>query len=100
MHKPPMNSRQLSQYNRCTLAFLLGLLLSCIACGGATKTAESGDKPKVHALLIILGTDVIIRESVEKSQETMTGLMRKVSHSCEVHLTVMKSNPGLEGEVI
>ena len=54
---------------------------------------------KVHALLVILGNDGKIRESVEKNQETMTALLRQVSRSCEVHLTVMKSNPGLEGLV-
>ena len=77
---------------------LAALWLSLILCGFSACT-QSGDEPKVHALLIILGNDDEIRESVEKNQETMTALLRQVSRSCEVHLTVMKSNPGLEGRV-
>ena len=58
-----------------------------------------GQDGKIHALLI-LGSGVSNQEDMEKNQETMTGLLRKVSHSCEVHLTIMKPNPEFAGEVI
>ena len=76
---------------------LFSMLLCCFiaACDSPSKLSRQ----RVHALLIILGNDSTIRESVEKNRETMTALLRQVSRSCEVHMTVMKSKPGLEGEV-
>lgn len=54
-----MNLHQLPQYNRCTLAFLLGMLLSFIACGGATKTDVNPPKP-------LYAKDTVIRIKVER----------------------------------
>ena len=54
---------------------------------------------EVHALLIILGNDMNIRKSVEKSEGRIKEVMRLVSHHCDVHLTVMKSEDELLGSV-
>ena len=55
---------------------------------------------EVHALFIILGNDVNIRTSVEKSEGRMKEVMQLVSHHCDVHLTVMKSEDELLGSIM
>lgn len=89
-------SRNKRLIHNCGLTFLL---FSVIVCGFSVCSKPGGEQ-KVHALLIILGNDDVIRASVEQNQQQVTGLLRQVSRSCEVHLTVMKSNPGFDGEVI
>ena len=76
---------------------LLSMLLCCFI--AACDSPSQLSRQRVHALLIILGNDRDIKESVEKNQEMMTALLRQVSRSCEVHITLMKSKPGFEGEV-
>ena len=63
------------------------------------RSSGSSQTQRVHALLVLAGNDDEITQTVEKSQQTMIELMQLVSRNCEVHLTVMKSMPGLEGEV-
>ena len=99
-----MNRNKLLIRNYGLVALWLCLTLCCFSgCDSSSKPGSQKvtdtESRKVHALLVILGNDRKIRESVEKNQETMTALLRQVSWSCEVHLTVMKSNPGLEGRV-
>ena len=60
---------------------------------------SSANAKEVHALLIVLGNDVNIRKSVEKSEGRIKEVMRLVSHHCDVHLTVMKSEDELLGSV-
>ena len=82
---------------KCTLlraGFLL-ILLS-VVCLGPVSFATAKE---VHALLIILGNDVNIRKSVEKSEGRIKEVMRLVSHHCDVHLTVMKSEDELLGSI-
>ena len=77
-----------------TAGFLL-ILITVIFLGSvASATAK-----EVHALLIILGNDVNIRKSVEKSEGRIKEVMRLVSHHCDVHLTVMKSEDELLGSI-
>ena len=71
-------------------------LLLCSLLLGYTSTA---DAQKVHACLILLGNDTKIRESVDINEDAMIGLMETVSRNAEVHMTVMKSEPGRRGEV-
>ena len=61
-----------------------------------TTTAEAQD---VHALLIILGNDREIRESVEKNEEKMLNMLQQLSRHCNVKLTLMKSKTAYQGEV-
>ena len=74
--------------------FLFILCAFLFAFSSTTAQAQ-----KVHALLVLMGNDSEITTTVKKSQQTMTELMQLVSRNCEVKLTVMKSMPGLEGEV-
>ena len=60
---------------------------------------SSANAKEVHALLIVLGNDVNIRKSVEKSEGRIKEVMRLVSHHCDVHLTVMKSEDELLGSI-
>ena len=65
------------------------------------QMTKKNTNPVVHALLIILGNDPkpAYRASVDINQEAMIGLMEIVSRSVEVHMTLMKSEPGRRGEV-
>ena len=74
----------------------LFVFILCIALFAAVDAAHA---QKVHALLVLLGNDTKITATVEKSHDTIVDLMQLVSRDCEVNLTVMKSKPGLEGEV-
>ena len=78
------------------LAGLLLLLLSCAALLGPAAPAEAQE---VHALIIILGNDMNIRASVEKSESHLKELMGLVSAHCPVQLTVLKSEDELTGSV-
>ncbi len=77
-------------------AGLLLLLLSCTALLGPAASAEAQE---VHALIIILGNDMNIRASVEKSESHLKKLMGLVSEHCPVQLTVLKSEDELTGSV-
>lgn len=77
-----------------TAGFLL--ILICVVCVGPVSFATAKE---VHALLIILGNDVNIRKSVEKSESRIKEVMRLVSHHCDVHLTLMKSEDELLGSI-
>lgn len=67
-----------------TILFILTFIAVC----GTTSSAEA---QKVHALLIILGNDRDIRESVNVNDSNMQTLLRLLSENCEVHMTVMRS---------
>ena len=55
------------------------------------------DAKNVHALLILLGNDRNIQESVEKNEEKMVNMLKQLSHHCNVHLTLMYSQSTHEG---
>lgn len=61
---------------------------------------SSADAQKVYALLIILGNDRDIRDSVNVNDSNMQTLLRLLSENCEVHMTVMKSADETTGTVI
>ena len=82
------------KYTLPTAGFLL--ILTFVICLGPVSFATAKE---VHALLIILGNDVNIRKSVEKSEGRIKEVMRLVSHHCDVHLTVMKSEDELLGSI-
>ena len=75
------------------------ICLTLLLCSLLLGYTSSADAQKVHACLILLGNDRKITESVAINQEAMIGLMQLVSRNVEVHMTVMKSEPGLSGEV-
>ena len=72
---------------------LIMLILSALL--GMTVSADAKD---VHALLILLGNDRNIQESVEKNEDKMVNMLKQLSHHCNVHLTLMKSKDALTGE--
>ena len=82
------------KYTLPTAGFLL--ILISVICLGPVSFATAKE---VHALLIILGNDVNIRKSVEKSEGRIKEVMRLVSHHCDVHLTLMKSEDELLGSI-
>ena len=61
--------------------------------------AVSADAQKVHALLILLGNDRNIGESVAKNEEKMVNMLKQLSHHCNVDLTLMHSESAHEGTV-
>ena len=73
------------------------IILGCIVYFG-TATAEA---QKVQALLILLQNDEKdIRDTVDVNQQTWVDeLLPLVSKHCEVKVTLMKSLPGLAGEL-
>ena len=83
------------KYTLPTAGFLL--ILISVICLGPVSSATAKE---VHALLIILGNDVNIRKSVEKSEGRMKEVMQLVSHHCDVHLTLMKSEDELLGSIM
>lgn len=82
------------KYTLPTAKFLLILIFLIFLGPVSAATAK-----EVHALLIILGNDVNIRKSVEKSEGRIKEVMRLVSHHCDVHLTLMKSEDELLGSI-
>ena len=58
---------------------------------------SSADAQKVHALLVILGNDEKIRDSVNVNESNMKTLLRLLSENCEVQMTVMKSTDEITG---
>ena len=82
------------KYTLLSAGFLL--ILITVICLGPVSSATAKD---VHVLLIILGNDVNIRKSVEKSESRIKEVMRLVSHHCDVHLTLMKSEDELLGSI-
>ena len=77
------------------------LYLTLLLCSLFLAYTSIADAQKVHACLILLGNDPdqTYRTSVDINQEAMIGLMQLVSRNAEVHMTLMKSEPGLSGEV-
>ena len=77
------------------LASLLLILIFVSVFGIAGST----EAQKVHALLILLGNDVDIQESVEKNKQKMVNMLKQLSHHCNVQLTLMHSESVNEGTV-
>ena len=77
------------------------LYLTLLLCSLLLAYTNIADAQKVHACLIILGNDpkLAYRASVDINQEAMIGLMEIVSRNVDVHMTLMKSEPGRRGEV-
>ena len=76
----------------------LPLLVVCIGIAllGTVRAANAKD---IHALLIILGNDGKIRDSVQKNESEMVKMLRQLSRHCKVQLTVMKSKSDYQGEI-
>ena len=77
------------------LASLLLILIFVSVFG----VADSTEAQKVHALLILLGNDVDIQESVEKNKQKMVNMLKQLSHHCNVQLTLMHSEGVSQGTV-
>ena len=77
------------------------LYLTLLLCSLLLAYTSIADAQKVHACLILLGNDPdpTYRTSVDINQAAMIGLMEIVSRNADVHMTLMKSEPGLSGEV-
>ena len=77
------------------------LFLTLLLCSLLLAYTSIADAQKVHACLILLGNDPdpTYRTSVDINQEAMIGLMEIVSRNADVHMTLMKSEPGRSGEV-
>ena len=79
------------------LSLLGSLLIICVTASiGAPSPA---DAQEVHALLIILGNERKIRESVDVNREKLVTMFRELSHHCDVHLTIMHSENVSKGTV-
>ena len=61
--------------------------------------AVSSDAQEVHALLVLLGNDRKIAESVAKNEEKLTNMLKQLSYHCNVQLTLMYSESAHEGIV-
>ena len=61
--------------------------------------AVSVDAQKVHALLVLLGNDRNIEESVAKNEEKMVNMLKQLSYHCNVQLTLMHSKSVHKGTV-
>ena len=72
------------------------IMLTFSALFGMTISADAKD---VHALLILLGNDRKIRESVDVNREKLVKVFRQLSHHCQVHLTIMHSEDDTTGTV-
>ncbi len=77
------------------------LYLTLLLCSLLFAYTSSADAQKVHACLILLGNDPDQNfiTSVRINEDAMIGLMEIVSRNAEVHMTLMKSEPGRRGEV-
>ena len=75
---------------------LILLMLTLSGLCGITATAEAQD---VHALLIILGNDREIRDSVEKNEDMMVKMLKQLSDDCTVKMTLMKSESTFKGSI-
>jgi hypothetical protein len=62
-------------------------------------TVRAADAKDIHALLIILGNDRNIEETVAKNEEKMVNMLRQLSHHCNIQLTLMYSKSAHEGTV-
>ena len=76
------------------------LILLMLTFSGLFGIATAAEAQDVHALLIILGNDSNIRESVEKNEEKITNMLKQLSYRCNVHLTLMYSKGEREGSII
>ena len=77
------------------------LYLTLFLCSLLLAYTSTADAQKVHACLILLKNDDddTFRTSVGKNEGAMIGLMELVSRNADVHMTVMKSELFLSGEV-
>jgi hypothetical protein len=62
-------------------------------------TVRAADAKDIHALLIILGNDRKIRDSVQENESQMVKMLRQLSRHCKVQLTVMKSKSDYQGAI-
>ena len=70
------------------------ICLTLLLCSLLLGYTSSADAQKVHACLVLLGNDRNITESVAINEDAMIELMLLVSSDAEVHMTLMKSEPG------
>ncbi len=77
------------------------LYLTLLLCSLLLAYTSTADAQKVHACLILLGNDPDQNfiTSVRINEDAMIGLMEIVSRNADVHMTLMKSEPGRRGEV-
>ena len=77
------------------------LYLTLLLCSLLLAYTSVADAQKVHACLILLGNDPDQNfiTSVRINEDAMIGLMELVSRNADVHMTLMKSEPGRRGEV-
>ena len=77
------------------------LYLTLLLCSLLLAYTSVADAQKVHACLILLGNDPDQNfiTSVRINEDAMIGLMEIVSRNADVHMTLMKSEPGRRGEV-
>ena len=77
------------------------LYLTLLLCSLLLAYTSIADAQKVHACLILLGNDPDQNfiTSVRINEDAMIGLMELVSRNADVHMTLMKSEPGRRGEV-
>ena len=76
-------------------AFILLILIFVLLFG----VTVSSDAQEVHALLVLLGNDRDIAESVAKNEEKLTNMLKQLSYHCNVQLTLMYSESAHEGIV-
>ena len=86
----------MSLHSRLYKALPLLVVYIGIALLGMVRAADAKD---VHALLIILGNDRKIRDSVQENESQMVKMLRQLSRDCTVHLTVMKSESDYQGVI-
>ena len=104
-----MNPHKKLSHSHSVLAFGLGVLLCLLLSCQQTKDKETprsaqSDRhqetaaarartgtEEVHALLILLGNDRKIRETVKTTESEMKKQLRRLSSHCKVNLTLMKS---------
>ena len=77
---------------------VLPLLVVCIGIA-LFSTVRAADAKDIHALLILLGNDRKIRDSVQENESQMVKMLRQLSRHCTVHLTVMKSESDYQGVI-
>ena len=62
-------------------------------------TIINGQKVEMHALLIILGNDRKVRDSVQPSKEPIEKMLKRISYHCRIYVTIMESKDVDEGEI-
>jgi len=77
------------------------LLLIAGLCILPACQSTTDPEPKVHACLVLLKNDPKegFRRSIDVNERKMIDLMRLISQHCDVHTTLMRSEPGGSGYV-